>query len=330
MAGHSSGNTSAITVEMWSDGSSEPTISFLLGKDTGQVSSFVRITGENKVYRASVGGRRRFAYSADGWLNQRLFPFDFANLSSIDVEMGFDENAEVFPTKYSIQKDSNWTIRDYPEPVNIERLSQALQSLSIMRVGEKVLDADVDGWLTMAFRLSDGNSIKVQASTPSNRQTLVQIQESTLLVPALPLERFAFGPDYFKDSRVFPIRSREELDLIRYKTDIVDIIIQQDLSNGFWKVLQPSNIDLEMRDVFFMVNTLSSLSSSKPHSIEPLQEPKITLELRRLNGEIFRLFIYSHLESGILCRVDGQEVGFIAIVEDVERIINGFGQAEKL
>ena len=42
---------------------------------------------------------------------------------------------------------------------------------------------------------------------------------------------------------------------------VTDIIIQQDLSNGFWKVLQPSNVDLEMRDAFFMVNTLSTLSS---------------------------------------------------------------------
>ena len=322
--------SNSITVEMWSEGSSDPIISFLLGQDTGQGSSFVRITGEDKVYRASVGGRRRFAYSADGWLNQRLFPFDFAEVSTIDVELGFDKNTEVTQTKYSIQRDSNWTILDYPELVNQERLGQALQSLSVMRVGEKKLDAEVDGWLAMNFALTDGSSVQVKAGTPTDRQSLVQIKDSIFLVPALPIERFSQGPQYFKDSRVFPIRSREELDLIRYKTDVVDIIIQQDLSNGFWKVLQPSNIDLEMREVFFMVNTLSSLSSIKEVSIESSLEPKITLEIRRLNGEIFRLFVYSRVESGVLCKVEGSDFGFVAIVEDVERIINGFGQAEKL
>ena len=83
------------------------------------------------------------------------------------------------------------------------------------------------------------------------------------------------------DKRVFPIRSRDELDLIRYTTAVTDIIIQQDLSNGFWKVLQPSNVDLEMRDAFFMVNTLSTLSSilEVPASVVEEKEPKLTLEI---------------------------------------------------
>ena len=91
------------------------------------------------------------------------------------------------------------------------------------------------------------------------------------------------------DKRVFPIRSREELDLIRYTTAVTDIIIQQDLSNGFWKVLQPSNVDLEMRDAFFMVNTLSTLSSilEVPPSVVEGKEPKLTLEIRRLKEMSF-------------------------------------------
>ena len=94
---------------------------------------------------------------------------------------------------------------------------------------------------------------------PEGRQTLLEVNDQHYQVPVLPFEHFTTGPNYFIDKRVFPIRSREELDLIRYTTAVTDIIIQQDLSNGFWKVLQPSNVDLEMRYAFFMVNTIVNI-----------------------------------------------------------------------
>ncbi len=322
--------SNSITVEMWSEDGSDSTLSFVLGYDTNQGSSFVRLPNDNAVYRASVGGRRRFTHSADNWLNQRLFPFDFSEVKYIDVELAIDENVDGLKPKYLIRKDSSWGIEGYSEPLDIQRLSRAIESLSVMRIGDSVENIINDSWMTMTFGLEEGRTVHVQVNTPEDRQTQVLINQKALLVPALPLERFSQGPDYFKDSRVFPIQSREELDLIRYQTEIVDIIIQQDLSNGFWNVLQPSNIDLEMRDVFFMVNTLAALSSTSESLIEPSFTPKITLEIRRLNGEVFRLFIYSKVDSGILCRIDGQTNGFVAIAEDIERIINGFGQAEKL
>ena len=155
---------------------------------------------------------------------------------------------------------------------------------------------------------------------------LVDLAGSTMTVPLAPLERFSYGPEYFKDTHVLSIGSRDDLDLIRYTTELMDIIIQQDLSNGFWKVLQPTNIDLEMRDVFFMVNTLSSLSSLQEVPY-PEKKSMVTIDIRRLTGDIQRLFIYGVQDEGILCAVEGQTHGFIAPADDVERILNGFGQS---
>ena len=55
-------SSNAITVELWRVGSSEPSISFLLGNDAGRATSFIRLSGDKSVYRANVGGRRRFSH----------------------------------------------------------------------------------------------------------------------------------------------------------------------------------------------------------------------------------------------------------------------------
>jgi hypothetical protein len=311
--------SNSITVEMWKSDSSMPEISFEIGEDAGEGASFVRLNGDESVYRAHIGGRRRFAYDASDWLNQRLLQFDVAEMTAVQIE--YDD------LQYTLVKtDDVWGIQGFDEALDAQKLSMALQSLSVMRIGERVEQTLQTPWMTMTFQVAN-QSIPMQVATPVERMALVSLEGQNMTVPVTPLERFTYGPAYFKDMRVLSIGARDELDLIRYTTDVIDIIIQQDLSNGFWKVLQPTNIDLEMRDVFFMVNTLSSLSSVQEVPLPTDQSALATIDIRRLVGDVQRLLIYGPKEDGILCAVEGQDVAFIAPEEDVERILNGFGQS---
>lgn len=320
--------SNAITVEMWQMGAEEPSISFLVGNDAGQGTSFVRISGDKSVYRSSVGGRRRFAHSASDWLNQRVFQLQMSELASVEVA------SDSHPV-YTLQNGDAWTVVGAKTPVDVSRLVKALQDVLLVRIGNVITDGQSidEPWLRLMLTTKDALQIPVIVAKPEGRQTLVEVKGQRYQVPVLPFEHFTTGPNYFMDKRVFPIRSREELDLIRYTTAVTDIIIQQDLSNGFWKVLQPSNVDLEMRDAFFMVNTLSTLSSilEVPISMVEGGSPKLTLEIRRLQGDVMRLKVFGTYDKegvqGYLCQVDGMDTAFVAIKDDIERIINGFGQA---
>ena len=323
-------SSNAITVELWRVGLDDPSISFLVGNDAGQGSSFVRVSGDKSVYRANVGGRRRFAYSASDWLNQRVFQVQMSDLASIQV-------ASVAHPSYTLQNGEEWTVVGATSPVDVSRLVKALQDLLLVRIGSVGDETPVQSteipWLQMLLTTKDDTQIPVRVDRPQSRQTEIEVNGKRYQVPVLPFEHFTNGSNYFMDRRVFPVRSREELDLIRYTTATTDIIIQQDLSNGFWKVLQPSNVDLEMRDAFFMVNTLSTLSSiaEVPEIILAGKAPALTLEIRRLQGDVMRLRIFEPYDQagvqGYLCQVDGMDSAFIAVKDDIERIINGFGQA---
>lgn len=326
-------SSNAITVEMWGVGDTEPSISFLLGKDTEQGASFVRLSGNPAVYRAHIGGRRRFVHPAGDWLNQRVLQWEMSDLSTVSVSGPSIES-------YTLRNGSAWSLDGVQTPVDVKRLSQALQTLLQMRIGENPESTLGNLWMTIVLQGKDGTQQTLKVAEGVERQTHIDLDGKIYRVPLLPFERFVNGARYFMDKRVFPIRSRDELDLIRYKTDLNEIIIQQDLSNGFWNVLQPSNVDLEMRDVFFMVNTLVSLSSLQEVSLDEWDasiqstqsaKPKVTLEMRRLQGDVFRLHILEARETsagiGYLCHVEGMESGFIASKEDIEQIVNGFGQS---
>ena len=318
-------SSNAIVVEMWGIGDAEPSISFLLGNDTDQGASFIRMSGSKSVYRAHVGGRRRFAHQAGAWLNQRVLQLKMSDISSLTVE-GADNPS------YTLENGDVWTARGEDIPLDVKRLSQAFQTLLLMRIGEEPISDIGEPWMRLTLTQKDGVQEVLEVADPVDRQTHVQVGDAIYRVPVLPFERFASGIQYFMDKRVFPIRSREELDLIRYKTELTDIVIQQDLADGFWKVLQPSNVDLEMRDVFFMVNTLVSLSSVREVPLVDVPPtPTVTLEMRRLKGDVFRLWIFDYQARdgalGYLCQIEGAESAFLAPKEDIERIINGFGQS---
>lgn len=319
-------SSNAITVEIWSGDSAEPSLSFLIGNDAGQGASFVRISGDKSVYRANVGGRRRFSYTANDWLNQRVFLTEMSELASVEVQSSGHP-------MYTLENGGDaWTVKGITGPLAVSRLAKALQDLLIVRKSNVVENATItDPWLTMLLQTKDGKKIPVRVAAPVDRLLLVEVNGVVYQAPALSFEHFARGADYFVDQRVFSIRSRDELDLIRYTTAVTDIIIQQDLSNGFWKVLQPSNVDLEMRDAFFMVNTLATLSSIAEVPLLEGQDPKLTLEIRRLQGDVLRLKVFEEYNQagvvGYRCQVDGMDTGFIAAKDDMDRIINGFGQA---
>lgn len=233
---------------------------------------------------------------------------------------------------YTLLNGEQWSIEGSSIPTDTKRLSQALQTLLLMRKGEVSTQPVINPWMRVTLLSKSGETQIIEVDKPSERQTRLQIDDVVYTVPVLAFERFVSGSRYFMDKRVLPIRSKDELDLIHYKTDLNDIILQQDLSNGFWKVLQPSNVDLEMRDVFFMVNTLASLSSLSDVSSNLVTGlPKLTLEIRRLQGDVLRLMVFEQTEvegvTGYLCQVEGSETAFIASIEDVEQIVNGFGQS---
>ena len=98
--------SNSIVVEIWSDGS-EPIISFALGKDGTPGSSFVRLSNDDAVYRARVGGRRRYDFPHAEWKNQLIFDFAEPIVQKLEIQSA--------ALKYSLERQEGvWTMAPKP------------------------------------------------------------------------------------------------------------------------------------------------------------------------------------------------------------------------
>ena len=87
----------------------------------------------------------------------------------------------------------------------------------------------------------NGDPIILHSTAPNNGEAIVQIEgQSDIYRVASPaIERFLQGAEWFADRRMLTLDPREEMDMVRMHTKNADVVIQQDLSTGFWSVLRP-------------------------------------------------------------------------------------------
>jgi hypothetical protein len=321
----------AIIVEMWTN-SPQPTASFLIGNDSSYGATFVRMSGNESIYRARLGGRRRYAHTASEWQNQEVFDFNIEEFQSLLVNPK-DGNP------YQIIRDNEWKIEPQIDgEVEQDRVDRSVKSLTMLRIGKRDNDFQLEAEVTFEMSSMNGQTIRLISSKPEAGSVHVRLEgsEEIYRVASPAIERFLQGASWFKDRRMVKMNPRQEFDMLRLHTTSLDVVIQQDLSTGFWKVLQPNNLDLDMRQIFFMVNTLASLEATK-QKLDKNQyssyfnEPPIFVDIRTLMGEVKTLQFSEPIEiegeKGHLCRDKQADLIFMVSLEDVEKIVTGFGQA---
>ena len=79
--------TNGIVVEVFTTGKT-PDISFTVGNDAPGGASFVRLSGDDAVYRARVGGRHRYEKAAADWRNRVILGFDKDRAAALSVRQG--------------------------------------------------------------------------------------------------------------------------------------------------------------------------------------------------------------------------------------------------
>ena len=315
--------TNGIVVEIWGQGS-EPEISITVGFDAGNGSTFVRMSNDPNVYRARIGGRSRYEHQVSEWRNQVLLDFELVDLARVEMVEG-DESFAL------IQEADSWRME--PDPgwdLDEEMITAMVEAVGRMRIGvnsEQPVEAISH---RLNIQLKSGEVRELLVGAQDARQALVQVggTDTGVVVAARPIRLATQNKESYRNKQIFSIVPRQELDTVRFIQGGEEILIQQDLVMGMWSVNRPSNIDLDMKSIFFMVNTLGSLRGTRIAE-RILDEPNVSgqIVLGLLGGGTAEFFLYDRIENEeVLVRKGGDDTYFWITKADADKIFQGFGR----
>ena len=306
----------SIVLEVWTGEEIDPIISFALGYDGVPGSTFVRLSNDDAVYRARIGGRHRFDFPHSEWKNQLIFDFQEPEVTQLDIQSN--------SVQYSLKRESGlWTMNPDPGwPIDVEKTKSLMKRLGALRIG-RVQVEPLSGWeLSLGFHFSERE--KLSANIALTEYAQIEVGSERYQSSVSVLEPLAKDTEYLRDKYVLRFNSRTELDTITHRSDDQEITLQQDLSNGFWRVLRPSGMNIDLKSVFYMVNSLAEAQALSFVTHEDGWSGHTQIILRMLNGKSRILEIGPRTKEGITA-----QIGLVQCLLDpklVEKIQRAFGQ----
>ena len=339
-----------IVVEIWTEADgAAPSLSLTVGQDAPGGSTFVRLSGDEAVYRARVGGRHRFDKSSVEWRNRVLLDFDKAFAIGILVESdgsvlshlvrgpspGVDADSLPLPGPWRLEPDPGY-------PTDALLADAIAQGLGLMRAGE-LMGADFDGGFTsplavITVTLADGTERVLEVGSRESggaRFVRVNGQPDVYRVAASTIDQALLPAQELRDKTLFAFE-RQAVDTLALKDGAGIVLLQQDLSNGLWNVIEPPNVDVDVKLVFFAVNTLATLRSDEIASgvsfaQAGLEDPSNRIVVHFLDGHDEVLDIGHRVadERGrtlYFARVGGKDTVHLLREATVVKLRQGFGR----
>ena len=310
----------AIVVEVWSD-KAQADISFTLGNNAAAGSTFVRLSNDDRVYRARIGGRHRYDYPHDRWKNQVLFDFTVPEIERVSV-------TSIKGFSYVLSREEKgWTMIPKPDwSLDQEKVQKVLSRIGSLRIGRVHQEALSGSSLKLSFQ-GAGISKEANIVLGENKDAFVEIAGNRYQAAASVLKPLAEDGEYLRDKHMFNLDPRTQLDTISFVQGAQTITLQQDLSNGFWRVLSPQGMNIDLKQVFFMVNTLTTAEAERFITLPQDWTPRFTLLLRLLSGEEITFDVGQ--AQGNLYQVRRDYRGMLVDKNVIEKIMRAFGQGAK-
>jgi Domain of unknown function (DUF4340) len=333
-----------IVVELFA-GDREPALSFTVGNDAPGGSSFVRLSGSEAIYRARVGGRQRYQRSAAEWRNRVLLDYAVEDFDALTVNQG-DQTTLHLTREASTDAAGKATQRYSLEPappwaVDQDLAQQLVAGLGRVRGGES-LGATFDGGFsppraTIQVRLQDGAERSLEVgSREVDGAAFVRARGEVWRVARSAFSPLLGSADLLRDKTLFAF-SRTEVDTIALRDDSGSVMLQQDLATGLWRVVDPPNMDIDVRLVFQAVQAISALRAEAVAEQVPAQaglEPapqRVIVQFLDGRGTSLDIGGAATLPDGKAARyvrTEGKSQVYLLGQDSVDRILQGFGRGQ--
>lgn len=285
-----------VVVELWAGGE-QPALSLTVGLDTPGGSSFVRLSGQDTVFRARVGGKDRYPVEVSRWRNRVPLGIEAEQVAGVVLEQpGAAPVVLLREGGASLEGPGRWTL----DPPAAWALDQAGVEAMLARLGslraDEVLAGDFDGGfdpplVTATLRLADGSARVVHLGSRSHPQAAflrVEGDEVVYRVPRREVQALRTDREGVRDRTMLSLAG-EDVDALLLDEGGRRAMLRQVGGQGRWVVVDPPGAELDIERVLLAARTLVSLrGDAVADQVEPAQaglgSPTTVLTVAMVDG----------------------------------------------
>jgi hypothetical protein len=298
-----------VVVELWVDGN-EPAASFTVGKDGPGGSNFVRVSGEDTIVRARIGGRQRFDRSPSDWRNRVVIDKSEPDIQGLRIEPwdGTIIHMVREPTEGETG-DGPWAFDPTPG-LDIPAAARAavVERLGQMRAAN-ILEDDFDGGFSpplanITITDKDGDEMTLAIGRrEAEGVAFVRVagQVGVYAVPRADLSPFLGATAPVSSLQMFTVAESDIAKLIFYQRR-TKVEISNNKDTGVWVISSPRGLTSDVADVQFAIRTLASPRASK--EVQALTDkkaglvrPRMVFEVQLVDGSNEAIFVGRHFKD---------------------------------
>ena len=332
-----------LVVELWTS-MGEPAVSFTIGKDLAGGSSFVRLSGDARVYRARIGGRRRFGRDPTAWRNRVVVDREEADIQGLRIEAWSGALLHLLRNPTEAQTgDGEWTLE--PDPgwgLDAEGLAAVVARVGTMRAAN-ILDDGFDGGFsppaaTVTIMDKDGTETTLAIGRRQEEGVaFVRVAGRTgVYAVARPdVAPFIEGVSAVIDMTMFKV-DVADMDRLIYYQRTTKVELARNATTGVWGVDKPSGLVVDVADIQFVVRKLSSPRGEEdagelPDRRTGLNRPRMVFEVQRKDGSNTAIFVGRHFKNDqgavfFWVKAQGAKRVYVMSEPTLSRLRAGFGQ----
>ena len=331
-----------IVVELWTD-ASEPAASFTVGNDGPGGSSFVRISGDDTVHRARVGGRRRFERTPEEWRNRVVVDREEVDIQGIRIEPW---NGNVV---HMVREPTEGETGDGPwafDPPNGLGIDADLRSAAVRRLGSmraaNILDDDFEGGFSppaanITVMDKEGTEVTLAIGRrDAEGVAFIRVagRSGVYAVPQSDVAPFVGETAPVSDLSLYKVLE-SNIDKLIYYQKRNKVAIGRSSDNGVWVITNPAGLASDVADVQFALRTLSSPRAGREVPEANLRRtgllrPRMVFEVQRKDGTHEAVFVGRHFrdEGQVYFWVKSQNGDKIYAMDEptLSRLRRAFGQ----
>jgi hypothetical protein len=335
--------SNGLVVELWANDEA-PVASFTIGKDLAGGSSFVRVSGDEHIYRARVGGRRRFGRAPTDWRNRVVVDREEADIQGLRVEPWNGELIHLVRGATEGETgDGPWTLD--PDPgwgLDAEGLAAIVSRLGSMHAAN-ILDDEFDGGFSppaASITVMDKDGTEITLAIGRRQEdgvAFVRVAGRTgvYAVALADVAPFIHGVSTVSDMTMFKV-DEADMDRLIYYQRRTKVELTRDATTGVWGVDSPAGLAVDVADIQFVVRQLSAPRGEEEagelsDGRTGLNRPRMVFEVQRKDGSNAAIFVGRHFKNdqgAVFFWVRAQESKMVYVMSEptLSRLRAGFGQ----